>query len=197
MFSPYFRYIMQSRNLCALVLVVYVSLASAQRTGGGGAGSGGGGGGGAGGGGGEGGLSNVLMNDPFAFRRLFHPLANQRFMSSMGFNPYYPNLATMGLLFDMEPSDAFLFSALTGMNPMRPRGRFRNQQPQVNPFLVALGIIDGPDGPDPTGQGGRGRRRGRGRGNRANRPPKARRGRQGAGATEAGPAGASEARGGQ
>ena len=130
--------------------------------------------------------------DPFAFRRLFHPLAEQRMMSSLGLNFNQPNLATMSLLFDMELPDALLLSAMSGgrgVSPARAR-----MQAERNPFLVALGILDGADRPDPRQRRGRGgnkggRRRRPGGPNR--RPPRP--SRRGGGRTEAGPRGASEA----
>lgn len=168
--------------VCTLVTVCCVGLTYAQRANRGGGGRKGAAGGGEGPLGGEGGpIINALMNDPFAFRRFFHPLANQRFMNSMGLNLYQPNLATLGLMMDMELNDALLLGAMSGAAGMPMRGR----QPQSNPFLVALGLVDGVDSPDP-GQRGKSRR-----GRRPNRPPKAKA--RGGGRTEAGPHGQSEA----
>lgn len=168
---------MQIQTICVLVTVFCASISSAQRQNRGGGGGrrqrdgGGGEGPGRGGGWGEGPLGDsgpvisALMNDPFAVRRWFHPLANQRFMNAF----YQPNIATLSLMMDMEPMDALLFGALSGGVAMPARGR-RRQQFQPDPLLVALGIGDGLDAPDP-GRGGQG---GGGRRGRPKRPVKAR-----------------------
>ena len=144
--------------------------------------------------------------DPFAFRRFFHPLAEQRMMNSLGLNYYQPNLAALSMLFDMELPDALLFGAMSGGHGSQAQARRHVEQ---NPFLVALGLVDGADVAD-AGQGRARRGPGRGRrrrpGGRRPRPaggprqrpaggPQTRAPRRGGarGQSEAGPGGASEA----
>ena len=165
---------MQMTTICILVTALCAGLSSAQGQGKAAARGGGrrqrGGGEGPGRGGegpfGDSGpVVSAIMNDPFAFRRWSHPLANQRFMNSF----YQPNFATMSLLMgDMEPLEALFLGAMSGVG-MHARGPGRRQQWRPDPLLVALGIGDGLDVPD---GGRRGQRRGEWRRRRVGGPAK-------------------------
>ena len=186
---------LQITTICVLVTVLCISLSSAQgpaaAQGAGGRRRQRGGGGGGEGRWGDGPFGDsgpafsAIMNDPFAFRRWSHPLANQRFMNSF----LQPNFATLMMMGDMEPMDALLFGAMSmGMQPRGPRGR----RLRPLPLLAALGIGDGLD----IGENRPGERRRRPAAKapaaKAAGPSKARRGARAARRSEAGAAGQSE-----